>query len=75
MNDAVWVVTLAAAVSAGTPLALAAVGEILAERSGVLNLGVEGMMLLGAVVAFLASLDGTYLVGEVVAVNGGLLMT
>lgn len=55
MNDAVWVVTLAAAVSAGTPLALAATGEILAERSGVLNLGVEGMMLLGAVVSFLAA--------------------
>ena len=55
MNDAVWVVTLAAAVSAGTPLALAATGEILAERSGVLNLGVEGMMLLGAVVSFLAT--------------------
>jgi general nucleoside transport system permease protein len=55
VNDAVWVVTLAAAVSAGTPLALAATGEILAERSGVLNLGVEGMMLLGAVVSFLAT--------------------
>lgn len=47
--------TLAAAVSAGTPLVFAAVGEILAERSGVLNLGVEGMMLLGAVAAFLGA--------------------
>lgn len=55
MNEAVWVLTLAAAVSAGTPLVFAAVGEILAERSGVLNLGVEGMMLLGAVIAFLAA--------------------
>jgi ABC-type uncharacterized transport system permease subunit len=55
MNDNVWVVALAAAVSVGTPLTLAAVGEILAERAGVLNLGVEGMMLLGAVCAFLAA--------------------
>jgi simple sugar transport system permease protein len=43
---------LAAGVSRGTPILLAAVGELLAERSGVLNLGVEGMMLLGAAVGY-----------------------
>ncbi|MCP3934149.1 MAG: ABC transporter permease [Actinomycetia bacterium] len=37
---------------AAVPIALAALGELLAERAGVLNLGVEGMMLIGAVTAF-----------------------
>lgn len=43
---------LAAGIATGTPLLFAAVGEIFAERSGVLNLGVEGMMLMGAVAGF-----------------------
>lgn len=43
-------------VGAATPIALAAIGELVVERSGVLNLGVEGMMIMGAVVAFGVSL-------------------
>mgnify|MGYP001048605536 CR=1 FL=1 len=46
---------LAHAVQAGTPLLLATIGEIYAERSGVLNLGVEGIMIMGALTAFLVS--------------------
>ena len=52
VNDSLIVIVLAQAVSYGTPLLYAALGELLAERSGVLNLGVEGMMLFGAAVGF-----------------------
>jgi ABC-type uncharacterized transport system permease subunit len=54
VNDSFVVVVLASAVIYGTPLLYAALGELLAERSGVLNLGVEGMMLVGAVMGFWA---------------------
>src|SRR5215208_780025 len=47
-----FVIILQAGVAIGTVLLFAALGEILAERSGVLNLGVEGMMLIGAMSAF-----------------------
>jgi ABC-type uncharacterized transport system permease subunit len=46
------IVILAAGIGIGTPVLFAAIGELLAERAGVVNLGVEGMMLMGAVVAF-----------------------
>jgi ABC-type uncharacterized transport system permease subunit len=54
INNSVLVVVVASAVIYGTPLLYAALGELLAERSGVLNLGVEGMMLVGAVMGFWA---------------------
>jgi general nucleoside transport system permease protein len=47
------VLFLHAAVAAGTPLLLATLGEILCEKAGNLNLGVEGMMLMGAVMGFI----------------------
>ncbi len=48
-----FVIFLAAAIQAGTPLLFATLGEILTEKSGNLNLGVEGLMLIGAVMGFL----------------------
>jgi ABC-type uncharacterized transport system permease subunit len=55
VNDSLVVSVLVQAVVYGTPILFAALGELLAERSGVLNLGVEGMMLVGAVMAFWAA--------------------
>ena len=52
MNNSLLVVLIASGVAYGTPLLYASLGELLAERSGVLNLGVEGMMLVGAVMGF-----------------------
>jgi general nucleoside transport system permease protein len=52
VNNSLLVVVIASGVAYGTPLLFAALGELLAERSGVLNLGVEGMMLVGAVTGF-----------------------
>ena len=52
INNSLVVVVLGSGVLYGTPLLYGALGELLAERSGVLNLGVEGMMLMGAVMGF-----------------------
>jgi simple sugar transport system permease protein len=64
MELGVVVPLLAAAVQSGTPILYATLGEILTERSGVLNLGVEGIMLVGAFAAFLtAKLTGDPVLG------------
>jgi simple sugar transport system permease protein len=52
VNNSILVLVIASGVAYGTPLLYASLGELLAERSGVLNLGVEGMMLVGAVMGF-----------------------
>jgi len=50
--SALIVNSLLSVIAAATPLLLAATGELVTERSGVLNLGVEGMMLVGAIAGF-----------------------
>lgn len=54
MSGMVLSIVIATLVS-GTPLVYAALGELVTEKSGVLNLGVEGMMLTGAVVSFITA--------------------
>lgn len=59
---------------AGTPLLLGTLGEIVTERSGVLNLGVEGMMAIGAMTAFTVTLTtGSPWLGLFAAVSAGTL--
>lgn len=55
IDVAFFVSLLVHTIQAGTPLLLGTIGEIYAERSGVLNLGVEGMMAMGALVGFMTS--------------------
>lgn len=75
MNDWWWVSTLAFGISLGTPLVFATLGEIITERAGILNLGVQGMMVVSAVAGFWATdrLGGGtgLLVGVIVAVVAG----
>jgi simple sugar transport system permease protein len=66
---------LATSVAAASPLLLAALGELVVERSGVLNLGIEGIMLLGALTAVAATLgSGSVLVGIACAIAAGMLL-
>ncbi len=62
--------------TAATPLLLAAIGELVSERSGVLNLGVEGMMVMGAVTGFaIAYTTGSPWLGVLAAVVVGALFS
>lgn len=57
MSEILIISILAASITAGTPILFAALGELIAERSGVMNLGVDGMMLVGAVVGFMVTVN------------------
>ncbi|MGI4841417.1 MAG: ABC transporter permease [Janthinobacterium lividum] len=67
---------LFATVRCGTPLLLVALGELVCEKSGVLNLGQEGMMLFGAVVGFIvAASTGSLWLGVLLAMAAGMLLS
>lgn len=66
---------LFAMVRSGTPLLLVALGELICEKSGVLNLGQEGMMLFGAVVGFIVAFaTGSLWLGVLLACLAGMLL-
>jgi simple sugar transport system permease protein len=76
VNETVVLVSgfLAAAVRVATPLLLAATGETVTERAGVINLGLEGMMLAGALAATLGATSVGPWTGLVLAVLAGMLL-
>ena len=76
MNIGIIELVLMTVVTAATPLIIAAVGELVVERSGVLNLGVEGMMIMGASIGFAAAyLTGSTFIGALAGIGAGMLMS
>ncbi len=75
MSSVNWIAIAASAVTAATPLVYAALGELVTERAGVLNLGVEGMMLVGAIAGFAVDVSsGSLVLGYLAAAGAGALI-
>lgn len=72
---AFWSAVLASAVRLTVPTLLAATGELVAQRAGVLNLGLEGMMISGAFSSFAVVVStGNWVLGLLAGVGGGVLI-
>ena len=70
------ILLVASLMVASTPILLAAIGELVVEKSGVLNLGVEGMMITGAISGFAAAvLTGSPMIGFLCAAFGGAALS
>jgi len=70
------VLLVAALIAASTPILLAGIGELVVERAGVLNLGVEGMMITGAICGFIAAnATGSATIGFAGAAVGGAVLS
>jgi len=70
------VLLMAALMSAATPILLAATGELVVERAGVLNLGVEGMMIIGAICGFAVAVEtNSPVLGFLLAAVGGAVLS
>lgn len=67
---------IASLIVASTPIMLAAIGELVVERAGVLNLGVEGMMITGAICGFIVAYEtGSPIYGVIASILGGAALS
>ncbi len=75
MDFDIFIKILVAAIASGTPFVYAALGELITEKSGVLNLGVEGMMLVGAISGFIGmATTGSIFVAVICGMAAGAFM-
>ena len=73
-TDVFWTSVVAGGLLAGLPLMFTALGETISERAGVLNIGLEGMMLLGAYLGFVGAHDtGSVWVGFLSGIGAGMI--
>ncbi|MFK8251526.1 ABC transporter permease [Ancylobacter terrae] len=76
LETGILAAVLASVVAAATPLLLAALGELVAERAGTLNLGVEGMMIVGAAVGYATAYgSGSLLLGALAGILAGVVLS
>ena len=76
MNSVIFWSLVLSAMALGVPLLLAALGEIVGEKSGVLNVGLEGLMLTGALCgAAVSTVTGNAWLGVLAAITGGVLLS
>ena len=76
MSEAEIINLIVLTFKSAVPLVFAALGELVVEKSGVLNLGVEGMMLIGAVAGFIGAVTtGSIFVGMILAMVAAVLVS
>jgi ABC-type uncharacterized transport system permease subunit len=76
MTVAFWTSLISGMILAGMPLLFTSLGETISEQSGILNIGLEGMMLIGAYAGFVAALySHSAWVGVIAGIGGGIVMS
>src|SRR5712692_3339665 len=73
--EAIIVGVITSGIRLSMPILFAGLGEKIAERSGVLNLGIEGMMLMGAFAGFMGTyITGNYVIGVLAGMGGAMML-